>query len=585
MRSIKQTWKNCWKYFESRIGHPKQKKAVFICCDDQYIPKSIIALKCFSHHNPDFNVYIITSALSDENKDLCFEYDITPLVVDLSKDFDRLDERPYGKQYPLECFYHFYAYKLLKKYSFAIQIEPDVFTQRALNLDWDAIEFVGGTSVNNYTIDKFFSILRDLDVLKKHFPNLNVHQNKLISGFRIYNTRNLAKVNYYEEIVRLYKKSWDLGIPRSGDDSLNTLYQAIHPEHFTILDSKFHLLYPHSYALDNIRDIVHFHFSGPNPKWWTDERPGHPMTLFFKSRFIEFLYNQFPVSFIENYCKELYVPIDHPSPVSFYYWNGAKNFGDWITPYFLNKFCRSSDYRFDFKNEVRPKVLACGSIMRLCNKKSIVYGSGIRNADQEVQCGHFEIVRGPLTRKRLMEVDCDCPPVYGDPALLLPLYYMPAKKGKRFNVGIIPHVIQYERVFDIYKDNNECKVIDLGNENIEEVVDQMSECHCIVSASLHGLIVSDAYRIPNKWIQFSDEIFGDNTKFYDYFLSVQRVDQEFIDARNYKKLDIRSVIQRIGPVQIDFDFQYLRDRMFFNEKGITPYVKYLYATMQSDDST
>ena len=565
------------------MGHQKLKKAVFICCDDQYIPKSIIALQCFSYHNPEFNAYILTSALSDENKDLCFKYDITPLVVDLSKDFDRLDERPYGKQYPLECFYHFYAYKLLKKYSYIVQIEADVYTQRKLEPNWNTIDYVGVTSTKKYTIHKFFSILKDLDILKKHFPKLNLQQNRLISGFRIYNTKNLAKIKYYEEIVRLYKKSLDLGIPRCGDDSLNALYQAIHPERFTILNSKFHLLYPHTYALDHIREIVHFHFSGPNPKWWNAERPNHPMTIFFKSRYIEFLYNHFPESFIEKFCKELYIPIDHTSPVSFYYWNGEKNFGDLITPYFLNKFCSTGNFTFDFKNEVRPKVLACGSIMRLCNKKSIVYGAGIRNADQELRCGHFEIVRGPLTRKRLLDVGCDCPPVYGDPALLLPLYYSPDKKGKRFSVGIIPHITQYERVFDIYRDNNECRVIDFRNENIEEVVDQMSLCQCIVSASLHGLIVSDAYGIPNKWIQFSDELFGDNTKYYDYFLSVQRADQEFIDARNYKKVDIHTIIRNIGPVQIDFDFQYLRDRMFFNEKGLTPYVKYLYTSIQSDE--
>ena len=52
-------------------------------------------------------------------------------------------------------------------------------------------------------------------------------------------------------------------------------------------------------------------------------------------------------------------------------WN---NFGDLITPYFLKKFCDKKDYRFNFDNSNKPKVLSCGSIMRLCNENTIVYG-------------------------------------------------------------------------------------------------------------------------------------------------------------------------------------------------------------------
>ena len=52
----------------------------------------------------------------------------------------------------------------------------------------------------------------------------------------------------------------------------------------------------------------------------------------------------------------------------------------------------------------------------------------------------------------------------------------------------------------------------------------------IVSSSLHGLIVSDAYKIPNVWIQFYNNIRGDNTKFYDYFKSVNRKDTSFINS-------------------------------------------------------
>ena len=40
---------------------------------------------------------------------LCEEHNILILEVDLSNDFIDLNKRPYGTQYPIECFYHLYA--------------------------------------------------------------------------------------------------------------------------------------------------------------------------------------------------------------------------------------------------------------------------------------------------------------------------------------------------------------------------------------------------------------------------------------------------------------------------------------------
>ena len=91
--------------------------------------------------------------------------------------------------------------------------------------------------------------------------------------------------------------------------------------------------------------------------------------------------------------------------------------------------------------------------MRLCNDKSIVYGSGIRDIDQNIKNGVIKIVRGPLTRKRLSEINCYCPPVYGDPGLLLSLYYNPTIK-KTHKLGIIPHHIHYKVVKEMYKDGD-----------------------------------------------------------------------------------------------------------------------------------
>jgi hypothetical protein len=213
--------------------------------------------------------------------------------------------------------------------------------------------------------------------------------------------------------------------------------------------------------------------------------------------------------------------------------------------------------------------------MRLCNKNTIVYGSGIRDINQDIKGGIIKIVRGPLTRNRLMQINCYCPHIYGDPGLLLPIYYNPVIE-KKYKLGIIPHHIHYIKVNEIYKNDNNILVINVINENIELTINDLLKCEKIISSSLHGLIVGDAYNIPNKWVKFNNLIKGDDTKFYDYFKSVNRTDIDFIDCNNYKKIP-DNILELIKNVNISININKLKDKMFFDEKGIKNYTKYLFA--------
>lgn len=51
-----------------------------------------------------------------------------------------------------------------------------------------------------------------------------------------------------------------------------------------------------------------------------------------------------------------------------------------------------------------------------------------------------------------------------------------------------------------------------------KVIDQITKCRRIISTSLHGLIVAEAYGIPAVWL--SDKI--PHTKYQDYYLSTGR---------------------------------------------------------------
>ncbi|MCT8429895.1 hypothetical protein KYT89_28240 [Klebsiella pneumoniae] len=86
-------------------------------------------------------------------------------------------------------------------------------------------------------------------------------------------------------------------------------------------------------------------------------------------------------------------------------------------------------------------------------------------------------------------------------------------------MGNITKIKEYDYFKNKYRSNKNIKVIDLKTKDIEFVVDEIISCEYILSTSLHGVIVAQAYDIPTLWIKHND-INTDGIKFYDYFDSV-----------------------------------------------------------------
>lgn len=551
------------------------KNCVLINCDDKYVPKAIVALKQFTSKNPTYQMEILGTSFNSISKKICEIYNVHINEVNLANDFINLDKRPYGKQYPIECFYHFYAYKILCDYDFIVLIEPDIYTNKVLDIDLSLIEYIGGSYSPTNKISVFGAIANDYQKIKNVYNWADMNQYRILGGVKIYNVKNLSKIKFYEKIVEYYKKSWSISAPRCGDDSLMCMYQMLHKNHIKLLGPEFHVLGSQAstqLSEEYINKIYFIHFEGSTDKYWNFKNTKNNTVRYFFDKTISYIYNNFSIDFIREHIPSIYRDINK-THIAFYYYNGENNFGDLITPYFLNKFCNKADYGFNFANDSETKIISCGSIMRLCNKNTIVYGSGIRDIDQKIEGGIIKIVRGPLTRKRLLEIGCYCPPTYGDPGLLLPTYYNPIIK-KRYALGIVPHHIHYVKIRELYVKRPNTLIINLLNTNIESVINDMLSCEKIISSSLHGLIISDAYNIPNKWIQFDDKITGDNTKFYDYFQSVNRIDTSFIDCLNFKKIP-ENVFDIIEKVSITVNIDELKENMFFDKSGIKNYTKYL----------
>ena len=153
-----------------------------------------------------------------------------------------------------------------------------------------------------------------------------------------------------------------------------------------------------------------------------------------------------------------------------------------------------------FVNKVKvheEHLLAIGSVVdSLTTEQSVIWGSGYLTDKKPLLHKPKKVcaVRGPLTRKVLMSYGVECPEVYGDPALLLPLIYNP-QKIKCYKYGIIPHYCDFNLPYlmSFRKSNPDILFINMGHySSWKDVIEQICSCERIISSSLHGLIISDA---------------------------------------------------------------------------------------------
>lgn len=244
------------------------------------------------------------------------------------------------------------------------------------------------------------------------------------------------------------------------------------------------------------------------------------------------------------------------------WWDVTPNFGDLLSPYLVQKLTskpvnlismETNSGRFSFKKY--PKSYLCiGSIISRAHNTSVVWGSGAfgtetrKNLSKEAT---YCAVRGPLTRNLLRIYGIDCPAVYGDPALLIPKVFNPSVK-KKYKVGMI--LRWSEQSWNEVETTEDVKKIYLGTDNIEDTLTEIMSCEAIASSSLHGIIIADAYGIPSAWLS-STTPKGLEFKFYDYFISVNKLQKPQTFDFSVKKISVDTVYNQLNfnSTLIEFD--------------------------------
>ncbi|MBO2915299.1 polysaccharide pyruvyl transferase family protein [Enterobacter sichuanensis] len=172
-------------------------------------------------------------------------------------------------------------------------------------------------------------------------------------------------------------------------------------------------------------------------------------------------------------------------------------------------------------------LCAVGSVLSSMNKKSIVWGSGLISEDaiNEVsELGDIRAVRGFLTKEKIENrfgIKLQVP--LGDPALLMPYYIKPSSVQKKYKFGLVLHYVDSNHPIKILAKKMGANIIDVSL-SIQDFVDEISKCEKVLSSSMHGLILSDTYCIPNQRIVLGDNIIGGDFKFLDYYSTTSQPD-------------------------------------------------------------
>lgn len=215
---------------------------------------------------------------------------------------------------------------------------------------------------------------------------------------------------------------------------------------------------------------------------------------------------------------------------------GKGNFGDAISPVLIE---RIFGFRCEWAGPTECELIAAGStiehvLIAKDSNRPILWGTGfMMEADNSISSDDFEIValRGEYSRERVEMPSNGL--ALGDPGILASylLHDMPKKK---YALGIVPHYIDAETPeVQSLSTQRGVKVINVRNYP-REVVREIAECDCILSSSLHGLVVADSLEIPNSHIKLSNKIMGGSYKLKDYYsvfddtLRHNRLDVEFI---------------------------------------------------------
>ena len=256
-----------------------------------------------------------------------------------------------------------------------------------------------------------------------------------------------------------------------------------------------------------------------------------------------------------------------------YYSDFNKNWGDYINPFLLKSLTGKEviSRKRIFNVLGKEQIIGIGSILNTDLNNSVIWGSGYIEVPKKVKGIPNQVLalRGKYTSKILKDAGINDSGVYGDPALLYPEIYYPEGE-KEYKLGVIPHYSELH-YFDNakFKNNKDVKLISpiVKDNNQNKIIEDLYKCECIISSSLHGLILADAYNIPTARFTLSGKIIGNDFKFNDYYSGVGIQKHETFHIDSVDEMNIPSICNLTSMKDLKFSSQELKD-VLLNYLGI-----------------
>lgn len=166
----------------------------------------------------------------------------------------------------------------------------------------------------------------------------------------------------------------------------------------------------------------------------------------------------------------------------------------------------------------------------------------------------FHAVRGNLSKarvERIIRQKLDIPVCDG--GILTSLLFEGQSVHKQYSLGIIPHYRQQHAPYfaELHRRIPHSTIVDLKADPMA-VYRKIAECECVISSSLHGLIIADSFHIPNLHVSVNNDLRGDGFKFFDYY-SGYGIQHEPFEASENAYPDIAKVFEsyKIVPSMVE----------------------------------
>ena len=167
-----------------------------------------------------------------------------------------------------------------------------------------------------------------------------------------------------------------------------------------------------------------------------------------------------------------------------------KNYGDQINEYVLQQL--AVDYEWALPNQA--ELVVCGSVLEHlpANYSGTVCGAGklLESSKLNLSDARVFALRGKLSLSGVSMPHKE-KVVLGDPGLLLPLWVR--QQTARYPVGVMPHYADKE----LWQRFSYGHYID-PTQSVHKITEEIGACRRLITSSLHGAVVADAYQIPRQ---------------------------------------------------------------------------------------